>query len=92
MQCALASSRDGQLTDDTSVLVLDILRPDKPDFTSFGTRKLLHNRVVPSILSCMHKGICDGHANMHCAKRCLCADVDGVIEYPELDESQVLVR
>lgn len=93
MQCALASSKDGQLSDDTSVLVLDILRQDQPEFLGTVNGKLLNNRFMVSIRGYMQKGICYDSANiLSPAKRCLYADIDGMIEYPELDDSHVLAR
>lgn len=89
MQNALESSGGRRLSDDTSVLVLDILPVHQDDFTAFTKQKVFQKRVVSSFTKLLQRAVGKKPQYALRSSSHLYADVDGMVEYANLLDRRV---
>ncbi|GMH46027.1 hypothetical protein BSKO_13991 [Bryopsis sp. KO-2023] len=107
LKVACSTSSNGSLTDDTSILVLDILPPGYQDFTELIGGDELQKRMMRSLKGFVQKTIgtkkkrhvglggglnAGGGTGGGSGSSYLFADIDGLTEYPEAMEQSVSNR
>lgn len=89
MQNALEASGGRRLSDDTSILVLDILPLHRHDFATVTKQNLLQKRLVSSFTSLLQRAVGKNSKYALGASSHLYADVDGMVGYPNLLDRRV---
>lgn len=83
MKSAIAGSGGYRLSDDTSIMVLDILPLGQEDFSVVPTQSKFQKRMFLSLVNLMQRTLGKKANSIFTVKGCLYADVDGLVEYKQ---------